>query len=308
MNDLFFALANKLSKQLGTEPVISVHTEPMAPDEQGYSGARLLRLLCRCQSGINTSFICKYAAPHEINVMYTLACQKRGHTPISCSLTENSEQSDWFIMQDIRSQEKLPDDLKQWKRMVASSLADIHTDNLGGNSIPHLPTADENYWKEITSKISLSHFSEICATDNTFAHKYASMLPLLYRCAEKFVADMTAISLENSCLTVTHGDLQQINGDHVRIWHGRPMIIDWGFCRYAPFYIDLVDYFSPEESLLYWEELRRKGILLSKQEFICRFHAASLYPAFIYLYPALMHYRRGNDAKLERLLAAFRNS
>ena len=85
------------------------------------------------------------------------------------------------------------------------------------------------------------------------------------------------------------------------------MIIDWGFCRYAPFYIDLVDYFTPDESMVYWEELRRRGVLLSREDFACQFHAASLYPAFIYLYPALMQFLRGDDTRLEKLLAIFRN-
>lgn len=307
MSDLFFALANRFSEQLGTKPVISVHAEPMAADEQGYSGARLQRLLCTDEDGKTVRFICKQTTLREINVMQALTDQKRGHTPLSCSLPQENDQPGWFIMQDIRSQEKLPDDLRQWKRMVASSLADIHTDNLGGNSISQLPEADENYWKEITSKISLSHFSEICKNNDAFARKYAGMLPLLCRRAETFVADMTAMSRDTGCMTVTHGDLQQIDGDHVRIWQGRPMIIDWGFCRYAPFYIDLVDYFTPDESMVYWEELRRRGVLLSREDFACRFHAASLYPAFIYLYPALMHFLRGDDTRLERLLAIFRN-
>lgn len=70
---------------------------------------------------------------------------------------------------------------------------------------------------------------------------------------------MLALSLEEATLTVTHGDLQTICGDHVRRFRDRPMVIDWGFTQRAPFYIDLADFFTRQESLLYWEALRRQG-------------------------------------------------
>ena len=63
------------------------------------------------------------------------------------------------------------------------------------------------------------------------------------------------------------------------------MVIDWGFTQRAPFYIDLVDFFTRQESLLYWEALRRQGSALSQASFLERWQAASVYPGFIYLYP-----------------------
>lgn len=113
---------------------------------------------------------------------------------------------------------------------------------------------------------------------------------------------MLALSQEEATLTVTHGDLQTICGDHVRRFRDRPMVIDWGFTQRAPFYIDLVDFFTRQESLLYWEALRRQGSALSQASFLERWQAASLYPGFIYLYPALMQYLRGDDSRLEKLI------
>ena len=108
--------------------------------------------------------------------------------------------------------------------------------------------------------------------------------------------------LFGSIVTVTHGDLQTICGDHVRRFRDRPMVIDWGFTQRAPFYIDLVDFFTRQESLLYWEALRRQGSVLSQASFLERWQAASVYPGFIYLYPALMQYLRGDDSRLEKLI------
>ena len=113
---------------------------------------------------------------------------------------------------------------------------------------------------------------------------------------------MLALSLEEATLTVTHGDLQTICGDHVRLFRDGPMVIDWGFTQRAPFYIDLVDFFTRQESLLYWEALRRQGSALSQASFLERWQAASVYPGFIYLYPALMQYLRGDDSRLEKLI------
>lgn len=80
------------------------------------------------------------------------------------------------------------------------------------------------------------------------------------------------------------------------------MVIDWGFTQRAPFYIDLVDFFTRQESLLYWEALRRQGSVLSQASFLERWQAASVYPGFIYLYPTLMQYLRGDDSRLEKLI------
>ena len=207
-------------------------------------------------------------------------------------------------MQDVRTSESIPQDTNLWKRKTAAALADIHTDNLMcADQLPHLPHADEEYWNHITTQISISHLEKQCAEDNAFAARYAGMLPKLHKCAERFVHDMAALYRDGTSLTVTHGDLQTIHGDHVRCFQGKPMIIDWGFSRYAPLYIDLFDYFTLEEAILYYEELRNRGIAISKNDFKEGYRMAAAYPAFIYLYPALVQYNRGSGARLDHLLS-----
>ena len=112
---------------------------------------------------------------------------------------------------------------------------------------------------------------------------------------------MLALSQEEATLTVTHGDLQTICGDTCASSGIGPWSIDWALPSGA-FYIDLVDFFTRQESLLYWEALRRQGSVLSQASFLERWQAASVYPGFIYLYPALMQYLRGDDSRLEKLI------
>ena len=57
MEDIFLQLADSLSEQLGNGPVQSVHSAPMRFDEQGYSGAKLLRLHCTFSDGKSNSYI-----------------------------------------------------------------------------------------------------------------------------------------------------------------------------------------------------------------------------------------------------------
>ena len=305
MRDVFFQLADELSKQLRMGQVYSVHPAPMGPDEQGYSGAKLVRLACTFINGKTGSFICKYAGMPERTVMEALTKQKRGHAPYSYADFSRSDEHAWFIMQDIQPCEPIPHGDPAWKRKVAAALADIHTDNFKcADDIPCLSHADGAYWRHITTQISVDHVEKQCEKDNAFGKKYAGMLPKLRKRGEAFARNMTQLYRDVSSLTLTHGDLQSIAGDHVRCFQGKPMIIDWGFSRYAPFYIDLVDYFTPEEALLYLEALHHRGISLSKDDFEERYRIASCYPAFIYLYPALMQYNRGDSTRFDSLLAA----
>lgn len=304
MDDNFFRLADALSQKMEVGELSSIHPASMNPDEQGYSGAKLLRINCVYSNGKTGSFICKHTGLPERTVMQTLTEQKRGHTPFSYTDFPETDEAAWLIMQDIRPHEPIPQDHLSWKKQVATALADIHTDNLMcADKMPYLPHADEVYWKHITTQISIDHFENQCLKDKAFAAKYAGTLPKLRKRAEQFAQNMTALYREGNSLSITHGDLQSIDGDHVRCFEAKPMIIDWGFSRYAPFYIDLVDYFSQEEALWYLEELHRRGINLNKKDFDERYHIASFYPAFIYLYPALMQYNRGSDTRLEYLLS-----
>ena len=113
---------------------------------------------------------------------------------------------------------------------------------------------------------------------------------------------MAALFEAGTANTLTHGDVQTMDGDHVRCRGGRPVVIDFGFCRYAPLYIDLTDYFRPEEWALCWETYRAQGLRLGKQDFLEGCRTAARYPGFAYLFPALMAWKRGEPERLRRCM------
>ena len=114
---------------------------------------------------------------------------------------------------------------------------------------------------------------------------------------------MTALYEEADSLTLTRGDLQTIDGDHVHnVGGGNPYIIDFGFARYAPLYIDLVDYFSPEQIPLCHGALAARGVDIGMNDFEERFRAARKYTGFIYMFPSLMGWKRGEPERLARAL------
>lgn len=79
-----------------------------------------------------------------------------------------------------------------------------------------------------------------------FAKEFGKYFPKLQEIGRRFVDDMTALYKEKEFLTLTHGDLQMRDKTHIYNCKGTPRIIDFGFCRYAPFYIDLAGWFTAD--------------------------------------------------------------
>lgn len=213
-----------------------------------------------------------------------------------------------MIGQDLGKRVAAPRNDLDWIRNAAIAFADIHGDNMGrGGEMPWLPRADAGYWNEIVTKISLSHFEKAIREDAGFAGQFGAVLPDLRAAAEKFARDMTELCGDPESMTLTHGDVQTMDGSHVYNVDSRPYIIDFGFSRYAPFYIDLVDYFSPDEALIYRQALEDRGIRVSKSDFDERFRAAYGYPGFIYMFPGIMQWKRGSDARLKSCISRILN-
>ena len=93
---------------MGKAPLASVTPVSMYPDEQGDSGAKLVRLNCTFSDGKTGSFVCKYAVLPERMVMQTLTDQKRAHSPFSYTDGNETKERAWFIMQDVRTSESIP--------------------------------------------------------------------------------------------------------------------------------------------------------------------------------------------------------
>lgn len=300
INQEWLGLANRLSSRMGTGPIQSVQAVPMESGEVGYSGASLFRLRCHFADGRKGSFVCKRTSGQERAALERLTLQERGITPVSiCREPETGD--GWILMEDVGNLQPVPENLAHWKRQVARALAGIHRDNLGrGAEMPWLPRGDEEYWRHLTGALSVDHFARMCAEDPVFANQYGEKLPSLRETAEAFSLEMAKLYADGKANTLTHGDIQTPLGDHVRSQDGRPRIIDFGFCRYAPLFIDLVDYFSPDEWVLCWEEMENEGGDFGKSYFLKGCETASRYPAFAYLFPALMAWKRGEPQRLQK--------
>lgn len=295
--------ANKLSCILNMGSIATVNECPMNPDERGFSGATLIRLDVVFNDGHPGSFICKKAELKERMVMQTLTEQGHAYTPAAYSEDCVLDEPMWMIQQDMGKRISAPNDNFQWMKRVAEALAEIHGNNMNrGKEMPWLPCADADYWEKIVTQISVDHFEREVCENRIFARQYGAYLPKLREAGNAFAHDMTALSEETQWLTLTHGDLQNIEGDHVYNIMGKPYIIDFGFTRYAPFYIDLVDYFSFENAILYHKALTARDFTLNLADFEERFRAAYRYPCFIYMFPSIIQWKHGSEERLLKLL------
>lgn len=305
MNELYELkeYANKFSYILNMGSIATVRERPMRPDEQGFSGAAMIRLDVIFNNGHTGSFVCKKTDLKERMVMQTLTEQGHAYTPASYSEDCVSNEPMWMIQQDLGKRVSAPYDNLQWMEKVADALAEIHGNNMNhGKKMLWLPQANAEYWNKIVTQISVDHFERAVYEDRRFAEQFGAYLPKLRDVGNAFARDMTALSEETQWLTLTHGDLQNIEGDHVYNIQGKPYIIDFGFARYAPFYIDLVDYFSFKNAVLYHKALKAKGFTLNLTDFEERFRAAYRYPCFIYMFPSIMQWKNGSENRLLKLL------
>lgn len=280
-----------------------IDNEKMSDNERGYSGAELVRKRLIFDNGESKTVILKLADLKERFAMVRLSNQHQC-SPVSFTCDTFSNAPKWLAMEDLGQRQfpKINNDI--WLGKVARCLAKIHIDNMGKKSeMPWLPVADKEYWKSVVTELSLTHVEKEMKQNSTFADRFGKYLPALQENAKKFVRNMTVLCEESNCMTLTHGDLQTPQGSHIYSYHEEPRIIDFGFCRYAPFYIDLAGWFNGHNLMLYYSELQRQGLELSYDDFEECANISAQYNGFIYLYPSLMEYKRGNPDKFLQSLA-----
>ena len=159
----------------------------------------------------------------------------------------------------------------------------------------------------MVSELSVDHFERKLAERASFARAFARYLAPLREMGARFAREMTALCGEAACMTLTHGDLQMRDGAHVYDCAGAPRIIDFGFCRYAPLYIDLAGWFSDADLPLYHAALTARGVSVRYADFEERARAARRYNGFIYLCPSVMDWRDGPTERTGmRLLQALK--
>ena len=159
MAEELIALASQFSQRMGGGVPVAVCTELMGPGEEGFSGAKLLRLRCTYADGGEATCIAKHTTWQERAVMQTFTGQGRGFTPAAWDTQETSREDAWLLLEDVSPSQPLPTDTLAWKAQVAQALAALHGDNLSRPGTPALlPPAQEGHWQRVTTApVSYTH-------------------------------------------------------------------------------------------------------------------------------------------------------
>ena len=297
-------IAQGLANILGFGTISHLTEDAMGKNERGFSGAKVVRKRVFFSSGASTSMIFKLTDRKERCAMKLLTEQKQC-SPACYSEDVQADMPCWMAMEDLGQQKFAEPCNEPWLQRVADSLASIHSMNMDkGAEMPWLPIADEAYWQSVVTTLSVDHFERRMEQDAAFNQEFGSYLPKLREIGQRFAASMSALSKENHVMTLTHGDLQMRDGAHIYCCGGTPRIIDFGFCRYAPFYLDLAGWFGREDLQLYYDALCERGFTLRYADFEERARTAYRYNGFIYLCPSVMDWKTSADPKGKRLLQA----
>lgn len=182
MAEELIVVASQFSQRMGGGVPVTVCTEPMGPGEEGFSGAKLLRLRCTYADGGEATCIAKHTTWQERAVMQTFTGQGRGFTPAAWDTQETSREDAWLLLEDVSPSQPLPPDTLAWKAQVAQALAALHGDNLSRPGSPALlPPAQEGHWQRVTTALSLDHLQRQCQQGGAFSRRYGGLLPQLYK-------------------------------------------------------------------------------------------------------------------------------
>lgn len=121
-----------------------------------------------------------------------------------------------------------------------------------------------------------------------FRKEFDRYTPRLGSQFDRFCQALASLQSEERYLCLVNGDLHP---DHFRIYAARPCFIDWEQARIAPFYLDLVNYFSKETVLAYRDALAEWNHDIPVVDFLDRFHAMGRYMGFRYLSVGLKAWR-----------------
>ena len=299
--------AQGLADALGRGEVCRVEARGLSDAERGWSGAEVVRGEAVLSDGSRMPLILKCAERKERCAMARLTRQRQC-VPASFSADLDGAAPAWMAMEDLGRQRLAPPDDRAFLRRFAIALASIHARDLDrGTEMPWLPAAGADHWRRVVSELSVDHFERKLHESESFARAFGRYLAPLREMGARFAREMTALCEEAACMTLAHGDLQMRDGAHVYDCTGAPRIIDFGFCGYAPLYIDLAGWFSDADLPLYHAALAAQGIVLRYADFEERARAARRYNGFVYLCPSVVDWRDGPTERTGmRLLQALK--
>jgi aminoglycoside phosphotransferase (APT) family kinase protein len=175
-------------------------------------------------------------------------------------------------------------------KLAAQALAAIHSAALGrANELLWLPPADPAFFAEaIVDRCwrgSWQHALRGTAYIDWYGRQRESQTS-----GDPFWTQFA----EFDALTLIHADF---HSDNVRTANDQVSIIDWEQARYGPLYIDLPNYFTRQEALLYRDALAELGCDIAPEHFLARFDAASRYVGFKYFGIGVLHWHEGNPPR-----------
>ncbi|MGN6701229.1 MAG: phosphotransferase [Thermomicrobiales bacterium] len=282
----------------------------IAPREhgpQGYSGATLRYYdVTYTQQGREEqlTFVTKDAPLRERRTLGWLG-ERRLPVPFSYTTDLTTDAPALVCMEYVGERPSRGEQARQ----AARALAAIHAATLGrGADLAWLPRADPAFfadrlidrcwrkpWRHALTGAGYrtwgGSYQAPVAPDPTFQATFASDTAVLEDAAARFLQAMTALWERGDALALIHADF---HGEHVRAHNGRASIIDWGQAHYGPLYVDLPNYFSREEALLYRDALAELGHDIPRDEFLAGYDDADPYPGFKYFGIGLWQWRTGN--------------
>lgn len=245
------------------------------------------------QTGVPTqiALVIKEVAPVERLTLEWLG-ERRLSVPFSFALDTGGDGTTLLCMQYVGEAPALADRTQR----AAQALAAIHHAALGRrDNLLWLPPADPTFfaeriidacwrraWRYVLSGEGYidwyGRWHEPRAPD-PFWQQFAEYDRPLEEAAARFLRDMTTLWQQGDILTLLHADF---HSDNVRADDGRIYVIDWEQACYGPLYIDLPNYFTREESLLYRDALAVLGCDIPADTFLAHYDAASRYIGFKY--------------------------
>jgi aminoglycoside phosphotransferase (APT) family kinase protein len=266
---------------------------------QGASGARLryFRVVSVDALGRISAddLVVKPARLLERRILRLLAEQRRAVPPLALPDGEADEPAP-VVMPFL--EQRPPLDLghprSSLTRAIADGLAGIHAANLGRPPAWLRRAADApldrlwlRAWRELW---------QAALADRSFVAELGSYTDALDRAMERFLAALAELSREGDTLTLLNVDLLP---DHIRLWQGRPVFIDWEQSSYGPLYLDLPNHFSVETALAYRDALADHGYPIPVAAFLERYRELGRYMGLRYLGAALEQWHAGGDTRVQ---------
>lgn len=286
--------------QLAVLRIDSVRDLPLP--HQGASGAEVRLVRVRWHGGGGAQgeedLAIKHASLKERRILQLLNDQGQAVPPaLSPASTGHSADRAPLLMPFARSRPMdriLGDPYVPMTQQVARGLARLHAANLG-HCPDWLPRAADDYMARLYLQATQDEWAR-CMDVPAFRRDYGQYDGPLRESLVRLMDFVAALDDEGSCSTLLNSDLHP---DHIRLYGGRPVFIDWEQACFGPLYLDLVNYFTLETAMLYRDALAEAGCAIPTAAFMQRYREAGLFMGLRYLEVGLLNWQAGGEAWLQ---------